>query len=130
MRHPESGSASWGGLWFAKFCLYFVVPLVFLVIAFHDREAWFVGLSVYWIAAIVFFARRASGPNVSLLWRLGLGAVMLASWGYAMLAVYAPTDGTRICYDRIITPHRWAMAVNLGPDPLCDGIPLDQVVVD
>lgn len=127
MRHPDSDTQGWALTWFAKYALLFGIPLLFLLIAFHDDRRWFFGLALYWTCAIAFFAWRAMSAQVTLRWRIGLAAVILASLGYCTLAVLAGPGDTVICYDRLRQPHRWAPIQNLGPDPYCRGVPLDAV---
>lgn len=130
MEHPASDSAQWGGIWFAKYAAYFGLPLVLLFAIFHDRPAWFAGLSAYWFASITFFAWRATNAQVAWGWRIGLGLVMLGAWSFTLAWAFAPAGDTKICYDRLEKPHIWSPIINRGPDPYCDGIPLQDVQVD
>jgi hypothetical protein len=130
MQHPDSDSAQWGAIWFAKYAFYFGFPLVALFIAFHERSGWFAGLSAYWFLAVVIFAWRAVNANVALGWRIGLVGVMLASWAFTLAWAFAPPGDTKICYDRLDKPHVWSTTINRGPDPYCDGIPLQDVELD
>lgn len=127
MRHPDSGNERWGDVWFIKYAALFGAPLLFLIIAFHDREGWFVGLTTYLFCSVSFFAWRSIDERVTLRWRIGLAAVMLLSTAYAVMVALAGPGDTTICYDRISQPHRWAPMQNLGPDPNCRGTPLQNV---
>ncbi|ALE16904.1 hypothetical protein AMC99_01613 [Altererythrobacter epoxidivorans] len=130
MRHPDSFTTRWGPIWFGKYALIFGAPLIFLVLAFHELEIWFLGLSLYWFCSVAFFAWRAVNKNVRAIWRIALAVLMLSSWSYAALLVYAEPGDTRICYDRIELTARWGPMINRGADPTCVGVALQNIQTD
>ena len=130
MQHPDSGTRRWAQIWFAKYCLIYGLPLLFLIIAFHDAENWFLFLSLFWSVSVAYLAWRASNEMVSFAVRAAFGCVMVASWAYSFMAVYSSPGDTKICYDRIESITRWGPMINRGPGPYCDGIPLQDVKLD
>lgn len=129
MQHPDAESRGWELIWFGKYSLLFLLPLVFLIIAFFEQKWWFLGLSVYLVCAIAFLSWRAMHGNVKKRWRIGLATVIGVSWSYCLLVVFAGPGDTKICYDRLHRPHYWLPLQNLGPSPSCEGVPLQDVEV-
>ena len=127
MRHPDNDTSLWPRIWLAKYGVLHGLVLAFLVMAFYAQDYWFFGLSAYVTAATALFAWRAANHRVTRGWRISLGLIILASWAFAAVIVLATPGDTKICYDRLRQPHRWAPTVNIGPDPLCDGIPVRDV---
>lgn len=127
MQHPDSDNARWGGIWFAKYSAMFVFPILILVVFFYDDDGWFLGLSAYWAASITLLAWRKVSVAIGRGWRIGLAIVMAVSWAYATAFVLGVPGDTKICYDRVRAATRGSTTVNLGPDPYCDGIPLQDV---
>ena len=130
MHHPDSNSARWGGIWFSIYSAMFVFPVLLLVVFFHDEDGWFLGISAYWAASIALLAWRKLNVDTGWRWRIGLILVIVVSWAYATAFVLAVPGDTKICYDRVRAATRGSATVNLGPDPLCEGIPLQDVEVD
>ncbi len=129
MKHPDSDSDGWELIWFGKYALMFGLPLVFTIIAFSEQPWWFLGITSYLFCAVSFLAWRAINDNVKLRWRVGLALLIILSWTYTLLLVFAGEGDTQICYDRVQpTTYRGPMQ-NLGPDPNCKGIPLQDVQV-
>lgn len=127
MKHPDSDTSTWPHIWLAKYAVLYGLVLAFLVMAFYEQDYWFLGLSAYLTGATAFFARRAANERIAWGWRTGLAAIILTCWAFATVIVFATPGDTKICYDRLSKPHIWAPTFNMGPDPLCDGIPLRDV---
>ena len=130
MQHPDSGTRRWAQIWFAKYCLIYGLPLLFLIIAFHDAENWFLFLSLFWSVSVAYLAWRASDEMVGRKIKALFAIVMLVSWGYGTAAVLSGPGDTKVCYDRIEQTTRWGPMINRGPGPYCDGIPLQDVKTD
>ena len=130
MRHPDSYTARWPLIWFAKYSLYFGVPLVFLVIAFWREDSWFIGLSTFWAVGVAILAWQAVNEKVSLKWRVGLAVFIFTAWTYCVALVVAGPGDTTICYDELRSTGLWTRTMNLGPSPYCAGTPLQDVQTD
>jgi hypothetical protein len=128
LRHTDSGSRVTAPIWFAKYAALFVLPLLFLAVAFREHDGWFLGLSAYWAVSIAFLAwRKAKAGPIGWGWCGLLALVMVGSWAYCAMLVLAVPGDTQICYDRVMPTTRGSAGVNLGPSPFCEGTPLQDV---
>lgn len=130
MEHPDKSTNGWAGVWFIKYSAIYGFPLLFVCIAFMDSEGWFLILAGYLTLAVTFLAWRDANEQVTWRWRIGLAAVMTVSLAFTAMIAFIPTGDANICYDRVSKPHMWAPFVNRGPDPNCQGTPLEQVKLD
>lgn len=117
-------------VWFAIYAALFVLPLVILLVVFLDHDDWFLRLSIFWALSVALLASRGTRGAIHWTWRALLAFVMAGSWAYCTLLVLAAPGDTQICYDRVSPASRTSLGYNLGPDPLCDGTPLQEVETD
>lgn len=117
-------------VWFAIYAALFVLPLFILAVVFRDHDGWFLRLSILWALSVALLAWRGARGAIHWAWGALLARVMAGSWAYCTLLVLAVPGDTQICYDRVRPAGRGNMGYNLGPDPLCDGTPLQEVQTD
>ncbi|WP_338243932.1 hypothetical protein [Aurantiacibacter hainanensis] len=123
-RHYREQGRRWPFYWFGiNAALYCVTQLV-LAFVLLDEEQWFVVLSISLTSLAALYARRTCDSNVSKVWRISLGSVVLLWWGYTLLLVYWPDGDTTVCFDRIRQTTFRGPLINAGPDPSCAGISL------
>ena len=117
----------WPFYWFAINAVLYCAPSVVLGLVLLDREWFFVTLSVCLTFGMLVLAWRVADERIGILWWAMLLGVMALCCGYMTAVVFWPEGDTPICYDRVSQSHFRGPLVNRGPDPMCQGIPLQNL---